>query len=247
MRGAGTASTVDLTGAGGNLETNQPLPTGAALLTTGFANGDKAEVAISGDFGLASSALTAGTFGYSFYKQYVATAGANQAAAPSLKLSLYNPGGTGDNFGQLIYEPYWNGPGDAIANPTTDAWQSVSITAATGAGGTGAGGWWWSGGFEQPSGAGGPPIRSLAEWDALFTSSDAADYAGARIVGVSMGIGTYNLDTIGYFDNVSVAIPGGLNETYDFQPVPEASQILLGLLASAGFGLVYNRRRNRKS
>ena len=43
VRIGGTASTVDLTGFPGDLENNQPLPVGAAKLTTDFTNLAKAE------------------------------------------------------------------------------------------------------------------------------------------------------------------------------------------------------------
>jgi hypothetical protein len=44
VRTGGSATIQDLTGMGGNLETNQPLPTGAARLTTDATNAAKAEV-----------------------------------------------------------------------------------------------------------------------------------------------------------------------------------------------------------
>ena len=92
MRGAGTATLEDLTGAGGNLEGAQPLPTGAVRVTTGFSDGDKAEIGTFGNLGLASAALTSGTFGYSFYKESVP--GGNASAAPSMKIAIRSPSQT---------------------------------------------------------------------------------------------------------------------------------------------------------
>ncbi len=66
----GAASTVDLTGVGGNLENNQPLPVGAALLTTGSNNLDVAHVGVVDTYGNASNILMDGALeiSYSFYK-----------------------------------------------------------------------------------------------------------------------------------------------------------------------------------
>ncbi|TWU25819.1 hypothetical protein [Bythopirellula polymerisocia] len=239
MRGAGTASIPDLTGEGGNLEFSQPLPTGAAKLTTGASVNDKAEVGTFGDFGSAVTALNSGTFGYSYYKQSVGDG--NAFAAPSLKLTLFADGGTGDNYGTLVYEPNWNqGTGGSSAVPM-DAWQNISITSSTGSGADPSEGWWWTGGFEQGNTAGGPPIKSLGEWATLFSAD--SDFANARVVGVSVGVGTYNLSQTGYFDNVSIAISGGLNETFDFQAVPEPSAFLFGGLVCSVLGGNYLRKR----
>jgi hypothetical protein len=240
VRFGGTASVVDLTGAGGNLESNQPLPTGAAKLTTGFSNNDKAEVATYADYGLASNVLNTGTFGYSFYKQTVS--GGNAFAAPSLKIGISAAGGTGDNYGQLVYEPNWNQPGGGSQLVPADAWQTVSIDANAGAGGDGSGGWYWTGGFELPNGAGGPPIKSLAEWAAAFTTADP-DFANARIVSLAVGVGSYNQGQVGYFDNVSIDVPGGASATYDFQAIPEPTAALFGALLTTGLGATIGRRR----
>ena len=235
MRGDGTASLVALSGVGGDLENNQPLPDGAALLTTGFDNGDKAEVSTFALFGTADTVLNTATLGYSYYKQTVV--GGNATAAPSLKLTLFNPGGTGDNFGQLVYEPNWNQPASGSNPPPADAWQGVVITSATGAGDDASGGWWWTGGFEIGSGAGGPPLRSLAEWAAAFSAADAIDFANADVVALSVGVGTFNQGQVGYFDNVSLSVPFGYNEAFDFVPEPSG-----WLLTLAGLCLLRRRR-----
>jgi hypothetical protein len=218
MRFGGTATLVDLTGEGGDLESNQPLPIGAALLTTTLGdNADKAEVGVADDYGLASAVLNAVELAYSYYKETVG--GGNAFAAPSLKLTVYTAGGAGDNYGQLVYEPTWNQPGGGSQASPADAWQHLTITPATGGGdGDGSGGWWWSGGFEVPSGAGGPPLRSLAEWATTFAAADPTDFANARVVQVSVGVGTYNLGQIGYFDRVSITGTSA-DCTYDFEPM----------------------------
>ena len=238
----GTIGTVDLTGMGGNLETAQPLPTGAARITTANDNASRAEAFTYDDLGGAASFLSNVTMGYSYYKT---TNAISPSAAPSLKLTVAATGGTGDNFGNLIYEPYWNQPvGNPLVAPA-DAWQTVSIDMNAGSGDVNHGGWWWSGGFEIPSGSGGPPIRSLAEWVTAFQASDATDFATARIVGIGVGEGTFNPAELSYFDNVSYKVIGGGSQRWNFQAIPEpASMGLAGIAAVAGLAV---RRRTRKS
>jgi len=240
VRPGGTASIVDFTGLGGNLENGQPLSTGAVKLTTDLTNAAKAEIGTFGDFGIASATLRNISLGYSFYKQSVD--GGNTFAAPSIKLTIYAEGGTGDNYGTLVYEPYWNNGNQAIS--PTNAWQTVSIDSSTGAGVDALAGWTWNGGFGIGSGAGGPPIRSLAEWVAAFTTADGADFANAHIVGLSMGVGSYNPGQIGYFDNVSI-LTSDMNVSYDFEvpavvPVPGA--VILGSIGVAFVGWFKKRK-----
>jgi len=247
--GAGTGAIVSLVGLGGNLEANA-LGSSAVKLTTGSDNADKVEVYLRDNFGLASDFLSNYTFEYSYYKEVAG----NPSAAPSLKLEILGPNhdnNTNDNFGALIYEPNWNQPLPGSQPPPTGAWQNVSINASTGSGDDASGGWWWTGGFGQGSGSGGPPIKSLLEWKTLFQAD--ADFATAQLVGVGVGVGTYNQDHIGYFDGVSITLtPQGptLNVvtfpvTYDFElaaPVPEPAT--LTLLGAGAVGLCVRRRRN---
>lgn len=232
VRDAGTASIVDLTGVGGNLEGNQPLPVGAALLTTGASNGDKAEVGVTDSYGLASTAFNdpSLSIGYDYYKD--STGDLNASAAPSLKLTLFNPScPTGnDCFGTLIYEPTWNqagSVGSSVAVPTDD-WNAVSVTSTSGL-------FSWTGGFGQAGAPGSPPLMTLADWAAAFASSEPSDFAGAQIVLLSMGVGTFNQGQTGYFDDVSLSW-SGFGASYDFEPIPEPSTAVLcavGLLGLA--------------
>jgi len=244
LREGGTAEIKDLTGLGGNLEGSQPLPNSAVKLTTRVGpsgDPDGAEIQTALDYGFASSVLTSINLGYDYHKAFVA--GGNASAAPALKLSLFTAGGTGDSFGQLIFEPTWNG------GPTTNSWTSINIDQNTGSGSDATGGWWWTGGFEIGSGGGGPPIRSLAEWAAAFTISDPTDFANAHVIGLGVGVGTNNQGQIGYVDNVRIAT-GNINKTYDFETrkgnVPDNGS-MIGLLSASFLCLLAFRRAFKKS
>lgn len=241
VQAGGTIGIVDLTGVGGNLETAQPLPTGAGKITTTSDNQSRAQAFTYADFGDAASFLSNVTLGYNYYKT---TNPSNVSAAPSLKLNVQSLVGTGDNFGTLIYEPYWNqSPGDLV--PDADAWQAASIPANAGGGDDNHGGWWWSGGFEIGSGAGGPPLRSLTEWVSAFQASDPVDFATARVTAIGIGEGTFNTNEVSYFDNISYAVVGGPSETWDFQAIPEPGSLAMaGVAAIAGLAV---RRKARKS
>lgn len=213
IRNAGTATIESLVGLGGDLENAAPLPVGAVLLTTTSDNADKAEIGVPGDFGLVSDIID-GSFqlAYSYYKANNGSA----FAAPSIKLVFFNftspcPSPSGDCFVTLVYEPTWNQPGfegSSSAVPT-DAWTDVAITNTSGL-------FWGTGGFGQPNTAGGPPLRTLDEWLTAFDS----DFGGATLVTVSVGVGTFNQDQIGYFDDVSLVTtgPSPVDVTYDFEP-----------------------------
>ncbi len=221
VRLAGTASILDLTGAGGDLQANQPLPIGAARITTTLGDtGDKAEVGVFFDgtalFGTPDDTFSTLSASYSYFK--ASNAGQNASAAPALKLTFFNPvcddpGSAGDCFGTLVYEPTWNQPGfegSSVAVPT-DTWTSVTITETSGL-------FWWTGGFGEPNTAGGPPLRTLADWKTTFTS----DFGDSLVAQISIGVGTFNLGQIGYFDDVELshAFGGGFSRSWDFEPLP---------------------------
>lgn len=205
VRTGATASIEDLAGLGGTLENNQLLPTGAALLTTDLTNEAKAEVGVLDDYGAPNEMFPNLALSYAYFK--ADDGSVNAAAAPALKLTFVNeacPSG-GDCFGQLIYEPYWNqaNPPSAV-NPPIGQWMQVNIDQNSGY-------FWSSGMFGESNSAGGPPLRTLAEWLATMN----ADFGTARLIQVSIGMGTYNPGQIGYFDNVQI-VHAGFNESYDF-------------------------------
>lgn len=134
VRAGGMASTVDLTGLGGNLENNQPLPIGAALLTTDFTDAAKAEVAVIDGYGMPQNIFSTLALFYSYFK--ASNPGQNLFAAPSIKLTVFNPvcddgDSGGDCFGTLVYEPTWNQTGSVGSSVEVplDQWVDVAIDA----------------------------------------------------------------------------------------------------------------------
>lgn len=218
VRPGGTAGVVSLIGAGGNLESGQPLPYAAAKLTISNSISAKAEVSTFDDFGVLSDIAATLKAGYSWHK----AAGGDPAPAPSLKLTFANPdcnetptglpGVASRCFTTLIYEVYEQGSG----NPAVDTWTRSEVDLNNGY-------WWISGGFGVENGGGGCQYTSgslrdangrcptLARWMTILSP----DFAQANLVGVSIGLGSNNPSQIGYFDDVS--IDGTLADaTYDF-------------------------------
>lgn len=202
---SGSASVVSLSGVGGKLESDQPLPSGAARLTTALDNASRIDVAVRDDYGLAGNILRSLALSYSYYREN--QPGGNTSAAPSLKLTFFNSNYVGDGFVTLVYEPYWQ-PNGVVNNPIAGEWIDATISFSTGL-------FWQNGGFGQASSAGGPPLRTLEGWLATFDSG----FGGAELTQISIGMGTFNQGVTGYFDDVRVAhsFGGGYSANYDFE------------------------------
>ena len=222
VRTGGTASIADLTGLGGDLETAQPLPSGAALLTTDLTNPAAANVGVLNNYGTPDSIFSALSIMYSYHKATNPDPAANVFAAPSLKLTFFNtmcddlasqtpPSGNPDCFATLVYEPTWNGPtstsvSPASTTPATDEWTVVTINEDTGL-------FWTTGGFGFANSFAGPPIKTLADWRTALSS----DFGDSDLLAVSVGVGSFNQGQIGYFDDVQIAGTNA-NDSYDFEP-----------------------------
>ncbi len=220
VRANGTASIENLSGKGGNLENNAPYPTGAAKLTTGLSNTDKAEIGIGGNFGtIGNFVASQGQLGYDYYKS---ASDANPFAAASMKLAVADPNSGGVKF--LIYEAYGNMPG----NPPVDTWTNVTINSGSGT--------FWHNGIlgEDSQGANVAAGKTLDGW-----ASELGDaFLELQIIGLSVGVGSYNQGMTAYFDGVFFY--GNDHELlYDFEvsvvPLPAALPLYGAGVAILGF------------
>lgn len=231
---AGTIGIEDLSGQGGNLENNAPLGSGAAKLTTGPTDtNDRAQVGIKGNLGSVSDFINGGSLSYDYYKS---SSDVNAAAAPAIKLEILD-NSTPDptDYGTFVFEPYWNIDHPSSTDPATDTWTNIDITGTSGT-------FWHTAYYGDVNQAGGGHLgNTLEDWAAYF----GVDFLDAAIVGIAVGVGTYNLGQTGYFDDVTY-VNGNVSLAYDFEvsvvPLPAAFPLYGAGLTVLGF-MAWRKKR----
>jgi len=209
---------------------NGPGNVGALKLSTNATNAAKAEVGIFGNFGTVSSLISNG---FSISYDWFDVSGTG-VAAPSIKLAFYNAGFAGDGYGQLVFEPYAQGASaTSYITPTQDVWNTTTVDLNNGRS-------WNTGMFGVGSSFAGPPNNTLAEWLPLFDSA----FQNAQLVGVSIGLGSFNPSEMGFVDNVNIS-GTLLDDNYDFSVVPVPAALPLMLTALGFFGIGAWRRSSR--
>jgi len=227
----GTAEIVDLTGEGGNLENNAPLPTGALKMTT-TVNDDKVDVGRSvGDPTVSDIFNSDISVSYSLFKADTA----NEFAAPALKLGFFNGDFSGDGFVQLIFEPTWNiagSEGTSTAVPTGD-WLTFDI-------GFDSGLFWNTGGFGQDNSFGGPPLQTLSDWLDDFDSA----FGDATLTSLGIGQGSFNPNTVAFIDGVNASFNNQQVASADFEvtQVPIPATLFLMISGLLGLGAIHRLR-----
>jgi len=148
VRHNGTTSIVSMPGG--------PLGNGAAKLTTTVGHlPDKAEVAITNDFGTIGNFVNGGSAHYDYYKGLVP--GGNAAAAAAIKLEVLY----GGNSAWFVYEPTYNG-----GDPVTNTWLSADISGTSG-------NFWFTG--ENWA------TRTLSDWVGLFSDMASLDIVALSV------------------------------------------------------------------
>lgn len=223
---AGTPSIVDVTGEGGDLETNAPSGTGVLKLdTTGGVA--KSEIVLQGPFGTVSDFIGSDvTITFDYYQQSGAPL---STIAPAFKFTVNDLDFIGDGYATFIYEPYYQvftSPAKpANTDPVKDVWTHVEIDLDNGF-------FWHTGIYGDPSAS--DYDNTLNDWITQF----GVEFENAFISELFFGIGSGTPDQVGYVDNVQFT-QGQFSQIYDFEvaavPIPAALPLYASGLALMGF------------
>ncbi len=211
----GNGQIIDVTGLGGNLETNAPAGTGVLELSTNAGGSSKAEVKIQGNFGTIGDFVNSGSMGYDYYQT---SGGPSSTIAPALKFEVLDSTNTsGDGYATFIYEPYYNGGVGAY-----DTWHNVGITGNSGN--------FWHTELYNVSGI--DFDETILDWATLLGSMQ-----DAVITSIIFGIGSGTPNELGYVDNFYF-YNGNTSFTADFEvsavPLPAALPLYGAGLAAMG-------------
>lgn len=221
----GNGQIIDVTGQGGNLETNAPAGSGVLELTTSAGGSSKAEVKIQGNFGSIGDFVSGGGMGYDYYQ---ASGGPSATITPALKFEVSDTTNiNGDGFATFIYEPIYNGGVGAY-----DTWHNVGITGTAGN--------LWHTGIYGVSGI--DYDETISEWNTSMPSM-----ADAIITSIIFGIGSGTPNELGYVDNFYFNNGNGVNFSADFElsAVPLPAALPLYGVGLAAMGLVGWARKRK--
>lgn len=186
-------------------DTSAPIGDGILNLTTQSDNQDRASIVLNQDV------LLSEVTGLSYMTKRSTGFQAEGNAAYRLFIDADGNTGSTNDQATLVFEPYWqNGAGDA-APVVANAWQTWDVSS---------GKFWASipGGNSVPGlthGAGGPPLYSLPDVIALHPT--------AKVLTVSVGIGSYNLNYNVDVDKIIFGVKGASSiekYVYDFETTP---------------------------
>ncbi len=220
----GAAEIVDLTGVGGNLETNAPAGNGALKLTTNANGSAKSEVKITGNFGTIGDFVSNGIMSYNYNHMSGAP---NANIVPALKFEVLDlTDVNGDGYATFIYEPVYSGGVGAF-----DTWQYHYIQGDVGN--------VWHTSIYGASGA--VYNKTIDEWHL-----DHSTMSDAVITSLIFGIGSGTPDQTGYVDDIFFR-NGDLEFSADFEvsvvPLPAALPLYAAGMAILGF-LGWRKRKH---
>lgn len=215
-----------------------PLGVGSAELATAPNQGDSsANITTSSFDGTPLSSLTSLS-----YSTYCAANNGQQFPYLALTVSLDGtPTGAQDS---LFFEPPYQTA--LTGNPNLpdqgatvmNEWQTWNALS---------GGWWDNNGNFNPgvSEPGLPGVNSLAAFLTLYPNATIEDNIAYPVYGgVALQVGWASPSDIftGYVDNVTIGTASGTT-TFDFEPVPEPSAVLLVSMGLMGMLIVVRRRK----
>ncbi len=229
----GTLEIVNVTGQGGDLETNAPVGKGVLKMQTTASNDSRSEVVNQGFHGTVGSFISDGALSYNYYQQ---SGGLSNSVSPAFKFEVLDftlPPLETDGFSTFVFEPIYNG------GIVFNTWQSVTLDLNTAL-------FWNTGiyGFEDRN------IRmTLAAWNTFFSGT----LADALMTTVSFGIGSGTPGQTSYIDGLEFSNGNFSTLSADFDapapspvPVPAALPLYGTGLALMGF-MGWRKRRSKEN